>query len=153
MIFLIFKKGNRGGKEEENANTATTSLSVEFIESTFLFALIWSVGATIDLEGRDKFSEFVRAYIQSPSIVQEKPELKGVKTLLLLRNWVNPMGKGKVRHFVKLPPKDGIIYDYCYSPVDQKWKTWEETIVLLDIPQDEKFSSIVVQTTGITAML
>lgn len=32
----------------------------EMIEPWFFFSLVWSVGGTTDIDGRDKFSQFLR---------------------------------------------------------------------------------------------
>ena len=139
------------GSKEERAAQNQVGLTPEFIENTFLFALVWSVGATIDLEGHEKFSLFLKGFLDNPSCIESNADLKGVKTLLLLRDWKNPLGDG-VRSFEKLMPMEGSVYDYCYSPVDETWKSWEDTIVSAEIPSNEKFSSIVVKTT-VTAQL
>ena len=66
----------RTGNAEEDDKLKPT-LTKEFIESTFLFALVWSVGATIDLEGHDLFNIFLRSFIQNPNVVETNPEYKG----------------------------------------------------------------------------
>ena len=65
---------------EEAANMIT--LRRETIECTILFSIVWSIGATGDEEGRKKFNEFLPAYLEDSNII-DKPEMKGVKTLLM----------------------------------------------------------------------
>jgi hypothetical protein len=60
--------------------------------------------------------------------VDENSEYKGVKTLLLLRSWANPLGNNVAMKFVRHMPEEGSVYNYCYSPVEKRWKTWEDTI-------------------------
>ena len=44
------------------------------IESIFIFSFIWSIGCTVDLEGRRKFSSWLRERIKSHNIPVELPE-------------------------------------------------------------------------------
>ena len=68
------------------------TLRRETIECTILFSIVWSIGATSDEAGRLLFSNFLNEYLTDSSII-DNPEMKGVKTLLMLRNWKNPMKK------------------------------------------------------------
>ena len=54
----------------------------DLIEPWFFFSLIWSVGASCDLEGRKKFSEWLRAKTDADAPLKYKF------------------------------PKDGVVYDY-----------------------------------------
>ncbi len=144
-------KKRRQDDDKSQVEEIESKLTDDFIESCFLFSLVWSIGATIDLAGHDLFDTFVRAFIRTPDIV-EREEYKGVKTLLLLRSWENPLGQSQRRDFLSPIPKEGSIYDYCYSPVHMAWRTWEEVQAKVVIADDEKYSNIVVQTT-VTAQL
>ena len=46
----------------------------ELIEPWFLFSLIWSVGATCDNDGRNKFSEWLNQKIQAEKITMPIPK-------------------------------------------------------------------------------
>eukprot|EP00946_MAST-07B_sp_MAST-7B-sp1_P002136 g2136.t1 len=143
------RKRNKASDNESDVHRP--QLSDVFVESCFMFSLVWSIGTTIDAAGRDLFSAFVRAFIQNPDIV-EREEYKGVKTQLLLREWKNPLGKGQCREFLSPLPNEGTIYDYSYAPTNDAWSTWDEIKVMDSIPADEEYLNIVVQTT-VTAQL
>ena len=74
------------------------------LQSTFLFSLVWSVGATCDHDGHEKFSEFFRELI-SGELVRElsSGELEEHKT---------PPTVGKVE--CPIPP-EGLVYDYLFE--------------------------------------
>ena len=72
------------------------------IESSFIFAAIWSLCITINTECRRPFDQFFKKLCNG--------EIDGV-----------PKFKNKI-----LPNAfdRGTIYDYCYIPESQEWKNW-----------------------------
>jgi dynein heavy chain len=44
------------------------------IEQIFFFALIWSVGATVDEEGREKYNQFLRSTMENKKSRVEFPK-------------------------------------------------------------------------------
>eukprot|EP00946_MAST-07B_sp_MAST-7B-sp1_P003364 g3364.t1 len=130
------------------------------IECSFLFSVIWSIGAITDEAGRKAFDQFLQEFMADYKIV-ERPELKGVNTLLLLREWKYPLGEGEVYKWsipmpclgmTKIDNADGnssesvnaSVYDYSYDFHMNKWVTWHDTIDKSPIPHEAEFSSIVV---------
>eukprot|EP00945_MAST-04E_sp_MAST-4E-sp1_P005163 g5163.t1 len=124
-------------------------LRKENIENTVLFSLVWSIGATATEAGRSRFNEFVREFIADSNCI-DRPDMKGVKTLLQLRAWETPMKKQYV--YSKMIPDEGSVYDYLYIPVTSTWAPWNETIETCDFSPDAEFSSLVVPN-NITAQL
>jgi dynein heavy chain len=74
---------------EQNGKDAVTRV----IESSFLFALVWSVGAAVNADGRKVFDSFLRGVLQE----------------------VN-------HHKLSCPfPKQGLVYDYTFDKVRLQW--------------------------------
>jgi dynein heavy chain len=137
------------------------------IECAFLFSLVWSIGAITDEAGRQAFDSFLQEFMTDYEIIN-RPDLKGVNTLLLLRDWKYPLGEGVVYKWsIPMPclgmPRatspDGSptgspqaspraanasVYDYCYEFHKNRWVTWHDTIDKTPIPHEAEFSSIVV---------
>eukprot|EP00937_MAST-01D_sp_MAST-1D-sp2_P000693 g693.t1 len=137
------KKGTGGRAKKKKKEISNHD---EVIECCFLTSLIWSVGASSDRVGRQKFSDFLRAIMASMDALES--DYPGVKRTLDVRKWEKPeMPGGKETFEWSLEmPKGGIIHDYAYSSSDTKWKKWEDTLVRHDIPDGAKFQEIVVPT-------
>ncbi len=93
------------------------------MQSTFMFTVVWSIGAMCDQNGRDKFSDFLR-------------ELCSGKV---------PAGVGKV----ECPfPAEGNVYDYLFEPKGRgKWTPWLDFIKDKTIdPSVQQLSEIIVPT-------
>lgn len=74
------------------------------IESSFLFACIWSLCITVTTEYRRPFDKYFKAVVAGQ--VEGLPKLK---------------------HRISPPIFDkGIIYDYCYTPETDKWCVWTD---------------------------
>jgi dynein heavy chain len=132
-------------KDEANKIELTNSK----IECVFLFSLVWSVGAVTDDMGRAAFNAFLQEFMQDYKII-ERPELKGVNTLLLLLEWKCPI-EGTYQWEKPMPAllatKDtdnGSVYDFCYEYKTDEWKTWHDKLPTGNISPDAEFSSIVV---------
>ena len=130
------KKKKRGEvAEKKTINQAT-------MESSFFFALVWSVGATIDGPGREAFSNFIIAFIEDPALCEKNKEYKAVNTQLMLRNWKYPYESPR-KFGGKLPSKN--VYDERFSVETHKWVDWMKK-GKHEIPADAQFSSILVPT-------
>lgn len=46
----------------------------ELVEPWFIFSLIWSVGATIDNDGRKKYSDWLREKMQTENLKMQFPK-------------------------------------------------------------------------------
>jgi len=70
------------------------------VEGLFLFALIWSIGASVDVAGRACFDRFLR------KTCKENPSYKLTS---------------------QVPPK-GLVHDYVFSRETGRWTHWSETL-------------------------
>ncbi len=103
--------------------------SVSFaLQSTFLFAMIWSIGATCDKNGHDTFNEFFH------ELSSGRMEGHGI-----------PAAVGKVD--CPIPP-EGTVYDYLFEQKGRgKWTPWLDFIKDKTIdPNIKQLSEIIVPT-------
>ena len=68
-FFILYKES-----ELKKVSEDEIKLLVAGLDSLFVFALIWSIGATTDYEGREKFSEFVRNKITQKEVKAKFPD-------------------------------------------------------------------------------
>ena len=118
----------------------------EVIECCFLYALIWSVGATCDLDDRNNFSTFLRAIMEDINQIEE--QWPGVRRSLEVRKWnipVFPDDKETYEWSLNMP-KGGGVHDWAYSSTDSKWKKWEDTLTKYEVAAGTPFQDIVVPT-------
>ncbi len=146
------KKRKKG--QQDSGDAEKYALTQSKIENAFLFSLVWSVGAVTDETGREAFDGFVREFMTNSTII-ERPELKGVNTLLLLKGWKDPIG-GKCYDWQKPMPCCDIakrssltgnlatLYGYCYDYRNDHWQPWADTVDNSPIAVEAEFSSIVV---------
>lgn len=74
------------------------------IESSFLFACIWSLCCTVQTDYRRPFDKYFKAVVAG--------QVEGI---------------AKLKHRISPPVFDkGIIYDYCYTPETDKWCVWTD---------------------------
>jgi len=99
-------------EEVEAANVAALPL--------WLFAFVWSVGASVGADGRKRLEEFTRAKAEAHGFSQH------------------------------LPPKDESgqlsMYDYAYDQDELAWKDWLSTVPKAKVDPDMAFSNIIVPT-------
>ncbi|KXS11241.1 hypothetical protein M427DRAFT_505508 [Gonapodya prolifera JEL478] len=98
-----------------------------WLSCVFLFGAIWSLGATVDTEGREKFDGFFRKLILGELTEYPAPANLRVRTI----------------------PTNGTVYEYLFEReaiVGGTWKLWSETMAAFEIPPKAKFNSIIVPT-------
>ncbi|KAG2451278.1 hypothetical protein HYH02_003884 [Chlamydomonas schloesseri] len=109
------------------------------VESTFLFALVWSLGCTGDGESRRKFDGFLRSMMSG--VVPD--------------GYADYVTAPKVHMAVPLPSPDNghTVFDYCLHKrsatkglVPGRWQLWTDTIPELDIPAEAQFADIIIPT-------
>ena len=133
------KQGKQSLRKDKMDRLATK----EEIECCILFSIVWSFGAVLDLEGRIKFNDFVRAILADKDKTYIEENFKAVHTGLQLRAWTPPEELYKFKTLI--PEKGGrTLFEYCFS--EGKWKLWLDTIPKFEIEKDAAFSSIVVST-------
>ena len=105
---------------------------LQWIDSIFLFSMVWSGGCTTDAEGRQKFNAFFNE-LASGGIPDG---YKDVMTDM-------PIGLA-----VPLMPDDegATVYDFVFNKTSCHWESWTERISKLDIPSGTQFSDIIVPT-------
>ncbi len=113
--------------------------SVQDIESYFLFALAWSLGATASTDTRGALSSFLQSAASDPKFLGSHE----LKTFFVIKGWKEPTTATKA----SLPwPEEGIVHDYVYSPKEGKWLKWESVLPNADIPEGTMYSDIIVPT-------
>jgi dynein heavy chain len=117
---------------EMNKNVMLT-----WLDSLFLFALVWSAGAAVDEEGRKKFDATLRGLL-----IGEVPEaLQAFMTKNLPPN----------RKVTQLFPdavdgKDATVYDFVFDKPSGKWVAWVKTREETPIPEGAQYTDIIVPT-------
>lgn len=116
------------------------------IESSFLFSLTWSVGESVNSEGRTKFCEFLRAIMESINALDTKYIV--VSRALQVRKWSKPaFDDGKATYaFTVPPPTKGNLHDYHFNIEETKWFKWDELLKEYIIQPNTPFNQIVVPT-------
>eukprot|EP00644_Phytophthora_capsici_P000329 jgi/Phyca11/5088/fgenesh1_pm.PHYCAscaffold_4_\ len=87
------------------------------IEALFMFSLTWSVGESINAEGRTKFCDFVRSIMENIQSLESK-------YVVVSRN----------------------LHDYYFNIEETKWLKWEERLKPYVIQPNTPFNQIVVPT-------
>ena len=145
-IFAEVMAKDESLKKKKSSAAEEIQITKANIECALLFSLVWSVGAVTDEAGREAFNGFLQEFMQDHTII-DRPELKGVNTLLLLLDWKYPFeGVYKWENPMPLAENGEVnsIYDFCYDFKANSWPTWHDKLPTGDIPLDAEFSSIVV---------
>ena len=103
-------------------------MSEHIVQSTFLFSMVWSVGATCDKNGHDVFCDYFRELCSGKMAGHEIPAAVGK---------------------VECPfPPEGTVYDYLFEPKGRgKWTPWLDFIKDKTIdPNIKQLSEIIVPT-------
>lgn len=104
---------------------------VQWIDSIFLFSLVWSVGCTTNDQGRSKFDTFLREVIAGNIPEEYQEYIKDPVSLSC----------------PSIPDADGsTIYDYVFCKETSTWILWTSTLSNIDIPAGAEFSDIIVPT-------
>ncbi|XP_062507706.1 dynein axonemal heavy chain 3-like [Corticium candelabrum] len=100
-----------------------------WLQSLFLFSIIWSLGSMITGDGRQKFDSFFRTLISGTDKVHPKPK---------------PVKLNKSHVF----PEKGSVYDFYYQKTSSTWMEWMNLIekANLTIPPTAKASELIIPT-------
>jgi len=105
-------------KSEEDSKLLGMADAVKLIDGTFLFSLIWSMGVSTDVAGRDLFDKTVKELAKVPSA----PKI------------TTPI------------PEKGTCYDFFFDTNLRKWVPWLETVPQYSVPANAQFQNIIVPT-------
>ncbi|XP_057310450.1 dynein axonemal heavy chain 3-like isoform X2 [Hydractinia symbiolongicarpus] len=120
----------RGQGTAEGSQRMSSGQIMSWLASLFIFALVWSLGALVDGNGRVKFDEFYRQLITGHD--QSHPKPKHLKI-------------GKHNLF----PEAGMIYDYVFvKHANGSWSRWLDTInkSSLVISKNAKVNELIINT-------
>jgi dynein heavy chain len=104
----------------------------------FVFALIWSVGASTETEGRAKFSAFLRKLLSGEV---DKSEDRTDVDLGPGLTITEPTFKREAGL-----PKEGSCYDFMWDTTKLSWRAWMDTVEVRPVDEALAYNSIVVQT-------
>ena len=111
--------------EAMNKNVAQT-----WLDSLFLFALVWSVGASVDQEGRVRFDATLRKLL-----IGDVPDE--------LKPWMTSPAR-KVTQLI--PEGEGSVYDFVFDKTTGKWTPWTKTAEDVPISEEAAYTDIIVPT-------
>ncbi|KAL3678222.1 hypothetical protein R1sor_021178 [Riccia sorocarpa] len=122
-------------EEESTFNPAPKGDDVwTWIQCLFMMSVVWSIGATIDMEGRKKFDKFFR------KLLAKEDDIQSDLSAGLVINQPD--------FSISLPyPAEKTVYDFCFLKVESSWKEWITTVDTRPPPHDCSFTDIIVPTT------
>ncbi|KAH0621601.1 hypothetical protein JD844_023099 [Phrynosoma platyrhinos] len=125
-------------QNEAKLKTITDREIFSWLESIFVFALTWSVGASCVEADRLKFDKIVRELLEGPMSDETREKYKLLSGLEHLRAKI-----------LTVPyPEDGTIYDYRFVKDGAgRWEPWIDALQSAPpIPKDMLFNEIIVPT-------
>ncbi|XP_025062794.1 dynein heavy chain 3, axonemal [Alligator sinensis] len=114
----------------EEGETMSSQQIILWLQGLFLFALVWTIGGTIDADSRKKFDVFYRNLLMGMD--DENPRPKSVK---LTKN--------------NIFPERGSVYDfYFHKQASGQWNMWTDYITKEEqiIPTGAKVSDLIIPT-------
>ncbi|KAK7495478.1 hypothetical protein BaRGS_00013176, partial [Batillaria attramentaria] len=96
----------------------------------FFFAMVWSVGATLDANSRVKFDEFFKTLCEMEGNNAKYPKPKDLKFSRAL-----------------MIPKKGTVYDHVYIQKQYgSWHTWSSLVTPVSIEVKTQINSLIINT-------
>eukprot|EP01116_Phalansterium_solitarium_P008654 TRINITY_DN225_c0_g1_i6.p1 TRINITY_DN225_c0_g1~~TRINITY_DN225_c0_g1_i6.p1 ORF type:complete len:4288 (+),score=2116.54 TRINITY_DN225_c0_g1_i6:207-13070(+) len=112
-----------------------------WIESLFVFALVWSIGSAIDHDSRSKFSTFVKESVAQSA--KPKPAADAAEQAVVAHEPAD--GAGSVVRLRVPLPDEGDLFDYVFVKQSGQWTHWMKTVVPQPPPPEGiEFSQVVV---------
>ncbi|CAM6082178.1 unnamed protein product [Calypogeia fissa] len=119
-------------KTEEGIKSLGLEKFGVWIDSLFLFSLVWSICATGENDARLGFDTFLRKLVAGLIPLGYELVIPSTRESLIA-----PM----------IPGLDNSqIYDFMFDKVTGKWKLWTDTIVPLEIPEEATFDQLIIPT-------
>ncbi|KAK4472821.1 hypothetical protein MN116_004037, partial [Schistosoma mekongi] len=111
--------------------------SCAIVECIFFFAYVWSIGATTDKDGRQKFDKLIRELMNGGMMEETRQRLTLVELV------PPPMQDYKCPFPIKRT-----VYDYkLVMKIPVSWELWTESVRLVPpIPKDATFNEIIIPT-------
>ena len=133
LMTVLFESAPEGGGETSVASSSLAEEKVhEWIDSVIQFAVVWTLGGTIDLESRTKFDVFIRELFNKQEISFD----------------LGPGLEIKLPSFsLSLPlPTTHDVYSYTYVSASSSWQDWLSTTTITPVPIDTEFNNIIIPT-------
>ncbi|KAH8086149.1 1-aminocyclopropane-1-carboxylate synthase [Aureococcus anophagefferens] len=117
------------------------------VEGLFILAIVWSVGACVDFEGRKKFDAFLRILLSG-----DAKDIEGSDEYVDFKN-KTPAYDDEVKRASNLAPpaEGGSVHDFKFHCKTGTWASWVEPGSRFSIPKDAEFNSVVVPTVDTTS--
>ena len=127
MLFHCLKGGAPGAG---SADVKERRQRRQHIECTFLWALLWSVGASGPEASQMRFGVYLREVIADSRVIRARYPV--VHEHLMQRGWCVPEFTGVFSGTLQLPlPAKGSAHDYEYRSRDNEtgaWRTWQDAL-------------------------
>ena len=109
-------------KETSNLKISKIELEVLYksIYNIYFFCTVWSIGITSREDGREKFNEYLREFMQN-----NLPEYDVGRVLF---------------------PEQGTVYDYYFDYENDEWKSWDNLLTYPKIDSRAEFTDIIIPT-------
>ncbi|KAL2622254.1 hypothetical protein R1flu_002459 [Riccia fluitans] len=101
-----------------------------WVDSIFVFSLVWSIGSTGENDARAGFDELLRKL--AAGITPEGYEL------------VIPIPHENL--LAPMMPSAKSVHDFVFDKVTAKWRLWSETIVPVEIPVEATYDQMIIPT-------
>ena len=109
---------------KETGSTKVSKIELEVlyksIYNIYFFCTVWSIGITSKEDGREKFNEYLRNFMQN-----NLPE--------------NDVGR-------VLFPESGTVYDYYFDYENDEWKSWDNLLTYPKIDSRAEYTDIIIPT-------
>ena len=109
---------------KETGSTKISKIELEVLHKSiyniYFFCTVWSIGITSKEDGREKFNEYLREFMQN-----SLPE--------------NDVGR-------VLFPEKGTVYDYYFDYENDEWKSWDNLLTYPKIDGRAEYTDIIIPT-------
>uniref|UniRef100_UPI0037E73D97 dynein axonemal heavy chain 7 n=1 Tax=Semicossyphus pulcher TaxID=241346 RepID=UPI0037E73D97 len=123
--------------DEANIKAMNENDICSWFEGIFVFCLVWSVGASCDDSGRNKFDAVVREILNGP-LSEETRASHGILATV----------EAPSRQLTVPLPSEGTVYQYCFIKEGPgRWELWTDKLKTAPpICKDMQFNEIIVPT-------
>jgi len=121
-LYSSILKGESGKDDEANQNTI-------WLQYSFIFCIVWSLGSTLTQESREKFDVFYRQLLLGNNQESPRPD-----SFSLSKN--------------QLFPEKGIVFDYICDSRTNQWVGWIDTVdrELLKLDPQANVNELIIPT-------